>query len=104
MDCLKIVISKGLGIGIILGSVLGRNISTIFIAHKQPSQFPLTLIICACFFIVKLPQILKLIGAKSAEGLSFNSVLLELFAITGTMAYSIANSFPFRYINRDALS
>lgn len=66
VDCLKIVISKGLGIGIILGSVL-----------------------------VKLPQILKLIGAKSAEGLSFNSVLLELFAITGTMAYSIANSFPF---------
>ncbi|XP_062849250.1 mannose-P-dolichol utilization defect 1b [Trichomycterus rosablanca] len=66
VDCLKIVISKGLGIGIILGSVL-----------------------------VKLPQILKLMGAKSAEGLSFNSVLLELFAITGTMAYSIANSFPF---------
>lgn len=60
--------------------------------------------IYAFFFIVKLPQILKLIGAKSAEGLSFNSVLLELFAITGTMAYSIANSFPFRYINSDALS
>lgn len=66
MDCLKIVISKGLGIGIILGSVL-----------------------------VKLPQILKLIGAKSAEGLSFNSILLELFALTGTIAYSIVNSFPF---------
>ncbi|XP_028847636.1 mannose-P-dolichol utilization defect 1b [Denticeps clupeoides] len=66
VECLKIVLSKGLGIGIILGSVL-----------------------------VKLPQILKLIGAKSAEGLSFNAVLLELFAITGTMAYSLANSFPF---------
>ncbi|XP_072543853.1 mannose-P-dolichol utilization defect 1b [Salminus brasiliensis] len=66
VDCLKMVISKGLGIGIIIGSVL-----------------------------VKLPQIFKLIGAKSAEGLSFNSVLLELFAITGTMAYSITNSFPF---------
>ncbi|CAN9509815.1 unnamed protein product [Ophioblennius macclurei] len=66
VPCLKIVISKALGIGIILGSVM-----------------------------VKLPQILKLIGAKSAEGLSFNSVLLELLAITGTMAYSIANDFPF---------
>nr|XP_029502591.1 mannose-P-dolichol utilization defect 1 protein-like [Oncorhynchus nerka] len=64
---LMIVLSKGLGIGIILGSVM-----------------------------VKLPQILKLMGAKSAEGLSFNSVLLELLAITGTMTYSIANSFPFR--------
>ncbi|KAM4611784.1 mannose-P-dolichol utilization defect 1b [Polymixia lowei] len=66
VPCLKIVLSKGLGIGIILGSVL-----------------------------VKLPQILKLMGARSAEGLSFNSVLLELLAITGTMAYSIANNFPF---------
>ncbi|XP_019955822.1 mannose-P-dolichol utilization defect 1b [Paralichthys olivaceus] len=66
VPCLKIVLSKGLGIGIILGSVM-----------------------------VKLPQILKLMGAKSAEGLSFNSVLLELLAITGTMAYSIANKFPF---------
>ncbi|KAM8746731.1 mannose-P-dolichol utilization defect 1b [Acanthopagrus schlegelii] len=66
VPCLKIVLSKGLGIGIILGSVL-----------------------------VKLPQILKLVGAKSAEGLSFQSVLLELLAITGTMAYSIANKFPF---------
>lgn len=66
VPCLKIVLSKGLGIGIILGSVL-----------------------------VKLPQILKVIGAKSAEGLSFNAVLLELLAITGTMAYSILNNFPF---------
>ncbi|XP_051231211.1 mannose-P-dolichol utilization defect 1b [Dicentrarchus labrax] len=66
VQCLKIVLSKGLGIGIILGSVM-----------------------------VKLPQILKLMGAKSAEGLSFKSVLLELLAITGTMAYSIANKFPF---------
>uniref|UniRef100_A0A3Q0SS62 Solute carrier family 66 member 3 n=1 Tax=Amphilophus citrinellus TaxID=61819 RepID=A0A3Q0SS62_AMPCI len=66
VPCLKIVLSKALGIGIILGSVM-----------------------------VKLPQILKLIGAKSAEGLSFKTVMLELLAITGTMAYSIANNFPF---------
>ncbi|XP_041840817.1 mannose-P-dolichol utilization defect 1b [Melanotaenia boesemani] len=66
VPCLKIVLSKGLGIGIILGSVM-----------------------------VKLPQILKLMGAKSAEGLSFKSVLLELLAITGTMVYSITNKFPF---------
>ncbi|XP_068614891.1 mannose-P-dolichol utilization defect 1 protein-like [Brachionichthys hirsutus] len=66
LPCLKIVLSKVLGMFIILGSVL-----------------------------VKLPQILKLVGAQSAEGLSFNTVLLELFAITGTVAYSIANEFPF---------
>ncbi|XP_029382148.1 mannose-P-dolichol utilization defect 1b [Echeneis naucrates] len=66
VPCLKIVLSKGLGIGIILGSVM-----------------------------VKLPQIMKLMRAKSAVGLSFKSVALELLAITGTMAYSIANKFPF---------
>ncbi|XP_070710690.1 mannose-P-dolichol utilization defect 1b [Pempheris klunzingeri] len=66
VPCLKIVLSKGLGLGIILGSVM-----------------------------VKLPQVFKMLGAKSAEGLSFKSVLLELLAITGTMAYSIANKFPF---------
>lgn len=47
---------------------------------------------------VKLPQIIKLMGAKSAEGLSFNSVLLELLAITGTMVYSMSNKFPFRFV------
>ncbi|XP_053118237.1 mannose-P-dolichol utilization defect 1 protein isoform X2 [Hemicordylus capensis] len=45
--------------------------------------------------MVKLPQIVKIMRAKSGEGLSFHSILLELLAITGTMAYSIANSFPF---------
>ncbi len=49
-------------------------------------------------FAVKLPQIIKLMRAKTAEGLSFKSVLLEMLAITGTMAYSIANRFPFRLV------
>ncbi|XP_062994733.1 mannose-P-dolichol utilization defect 1 protein [Elgaria multicarinata webbii] len=66
IPCLKILISKGLGFGIVAGSLM-----------------------------VKLPQIFKILGAKSAEGLSFHSILLELLAITGTMAYSISNSFPF---------
>uniref|UniRef100_A0A8I6B3Y3 Mannose-P-dolichol utilization defect 1 protein n=2 Tax=Rattus norvegicus TaxID=10116 RepID=A0A8I6B3Y3_RAT len=42
-----------------------------------------------------LPQIFKLLGAKSAEGLSLQSVMLELVALTGTMVYSITNNFPF---------
>uniref|UniRef100_A0A8D0HRW7 Mannose-P-dolichol utilization defect 1 protein homolog n=1 Tax=Sphenodon punctatus TaxID=8508 RepID=A0A8D0HRW7_SPHPU len=66
IPCLKILISKGLGLAIVAGSLM-----------------------------VKLPQVFKILGAKSAEGLSFNSILLELLAITGTMAYSIANAFPF---------
>lgn len=45
---------------------------------------------------VKLPQIFKILGAKSAEGLSLQSVMLELTALTGTVVYSITNNFPFR--------
>ncbi|XP_061767897.1 mannose-P-dolichol utilization defect 1 protein-like [Nerophis ophidion] len=64
--CFKTLLSKVLGTAIILGSLM-----------------------------VKLPQIVKVIKAKSAEGLSFPSVLVELLAITGSIAYSVTNSFPF---------
>ncbi|KAM7067335.1 mannose-P-dolichol utilization defect 1 protein isoform 3-T3 [Molossus nigricans] len=66
VPCLKILLSKGLGLGIVAGSLL-----------------------------VKLPQVFKILGAKSAEGLSLQSVMLELVALTGTMVYSIINKFPF---------
>ncbi|XP_057711450.1 mannose-P-dolichol utilization defect 1 protein-like [Corythoichthys intestinalis] len=64
--CLKILLSKVVGSVIILGSML-----------------------------VKVPQIAKILGAKNAEGVSFLSLLGELFAITGSLAYSFANGFPF---------
>ncbi|XP_038624592.1 mannose-P-dolichol utilization defect 1 protein [Tachyglossus aculeatus] len=66
VPCLKILLSKSLGLAIVAGSLL-----------------------------VKLPQVFKILGAKSAEGLSFKSVLLELVALTGTMAYSVIHGFPF---------
>ncbi|XP_054724889.1 mannose-P-dolichol utilization defect 1 protein-like [Uloborus diversus] len=65
-DCLKQTISKALGTGIILGSTL-----------------------------VKLPQIIKIVNAKSAEGLSFLGILLELIAITSTASYNYAKGYPF---------
>ena len=37
-----------------------------------------------------------MIGAKSGEGISLSSVMLELAAISTTVAYSVAKSFPFR--------
>ncbi|KAM3823919.1 mannose-P-dolichol utilization defect 1 protein isoform 3-T3 [Vipera latastei] len=67
VPCLKASLSKVLGLGVVAGSL-----------------------------VVKMPQILKILGAKSAEGLSFHSILLELVAISGTMAYSMAHGFPFR--------
>ncbi|KAE8620772.1 hypothetical protein XENTR_v10010464 [Xenopus tropicalis] len=44
---------------------------------------------------VKIPQIVKIIRAGTAEGLSFKSILLELLALSGTMVYSITHGFPF---------
>ncbi|CAN2391671.1 mannose-P-dolichol utilization defect [Pristimantis euphronides] len=66
VPCLKVLISKILGIGIIVGSVM-----------------------------VKVPQIVKIVRSGTAEGLSFQSILLELVALSGTMVYSITHGFPY---------
>jgi len=46
--------------------------------------------------IVKLPQILKVIAAKSGEGLSVLALYLELVAFISSCAYGYASKFPFR--------
>ena len=48
-------------------------------------------------FAVKVPQILKLYNAKSGEGMTMTSLVMELFAISANLAYSYHNGFPFRY-------
>jgi mannose-P-dolichol utilization defect protein 1 len=65
-ECLKLAVSKGLGIGIIAASS-----------------------------IVKVPQILKLINSRSAEGVSFLSYLLETSAYLISLAYNVRSEFPF---------
>uniref|UniRef100_A0A8D8VZX6 Mannose-P-dolichol utilization defect 1 protein homolog n=2 Tax=Cacopsylla melanoneura TaxID=428564 RepID=A0A8D8VZX6_9HEMI len=65
-ECLKSLLSRGLGLGIVAGSLL-----------------------------VKLPQIVKIYSEKSAEGISFWGVLCELLAIVANTAYSFVNRFPF---------
>ncbi|CAG7643154.1 unnamed protein product [Allacma fusca] len=64
--CLKHTLSKGLGVGIIAGSVL-----------------------------VKVPQILKIMSNRSAAGITFLSQAMELFAISATLSYSYCSGFPF---------
>jgi len=64
--CLKAIISKCLGIGIILGSIL-----------------------------VKVPQIVKIWRAKSAKGLSFTSITLEIVAVISAFSYNFVNGYPF---------
>lgn len=72
--CLKLAVSKGLGIGIIAASS-----------------------------IVKVPQILKLVRSKSADGVSFLSYLLETSAYLITLAYNFRNEFPFSTYGETAL-
>jgi mannose-P-dolichol utilization defect protein 1 len=73
-ECLKLAISKGLGVGIIATSS-----------------------------IVKVPQILKLISSKSASGISFLSYLLETSAYLISLAYNYRSQFPFSTYGETAL-
>ncbi|XP_063997130.1 mannose-P-dolichol utilization defect 1 protein isoform X1 [Pogoniulus pusillus] len=66
VPCLKILLSKALGYAIVAGSVL-----------------------------VKLPQLLKVWGARSGAGLSLPSLGLELLALGGSVSYGWARGFPF---------
>ncbi|KAI6083950.1 mannose-P-dolichol utilization defect 1 protein [Hypoxylon rubiginosum] len=73
-ECLKLAISKGLGIGIIGASS-----------------------------IVKVPQILKLVQSQSSSGISFLSYLLETSSYLISLAYNVRNGFPFSTFGETAL-
>lgn len=64
--CFKSTLSKVLGFGIILGSIL-----------------------------VKVPQIAKIVKNKSGEGINIYSVTLDLSAITLYASYNFVKGFPF---------
>jgi mannose-P-dolichol utilization defect protein 1 len=73
-ECIKLAISKGLGIGIIATSS-----------------------------IVKVPQILKLINSKSSSGISFLSYVLETSSYLISLAYNFRQGFPFSTYGETAL-
>lgn len=73
-ECLKLAVSKGLGLGIVAASS-----------------------------IVKVPQILKLASSGSADGVSFLSYLLETAAYLIGLAYNFRNGFPFSTYGETAL-
>ncbi|KAF8527591.1 hypothetical protein BU17DRAFT_39711 [Hysterangium stoloniferum] len=66
IKCLKYAVSKGLGVGIVVGGS-----------------------------IMKVPQLLLILRARSARGLSLSSYVLETLAYAITLAYSARNKFPF---------
>lgn len=73
-ECVKLAISKGLGVGIIGASS-----------------------------IVKIPQLLKLLNSQSAEGLSFLSYVLESGAYLISLSYNVRHGFPFSTYGETAL-
>ncbi|KIJ53524.1 hypothetical protein M422DRAFT_154769 [Sphaerobolus stellatus SS14] len=66
IECIKYSVSKGLGIGIVVGGS-----------------------------IMKVPQLILILRARSARGLSLPSYILETLAYAITLAYSARNGFPF---------
>lgn len=72
--CVKLAISKGLGVGIIGASS-----------------------------IVKIPQLLKLLNSQSAQGISFLAYLLETSSYLISLAYNYRNGFPFSTYGETAL-
>ncbi|KAJ2758486.1 hypothetical protein IWQ56_005988, partial [Coemansia nantahalensis] len=64
--CLRHAVSKGLGLGIVLGGC-----------------------------IVKLPQLFKILKSKSVAGISFSSYVLELLANAITLAYNYRMGYAF---------
>lgn len=73
-ECVKLAVSKGLGIGIIAASS-----------------------------VVKVPQIIKLVASKSASGVSFLSYLLETTSYLISLAYNFRKGFPFSTFGETAL-
>ncbi|KAI0079435.1 mannose-P-dolichol utilization defect 1 protein [Panus rudis PR-1116 ss-1] len=66
VECLKYSLSKGLGLGIVVGGS-----------------------------IMKVPQLLLIVSAQSAKGLSLPAYVLETLSYAITLAYSYRNEFPF---------
>ncbi|KAL2112541.1 hypothetical protein VUR80DRAFT_7279 [Thermomyces stellatus] len=73
-ECLKLAVSKALGLGIVAASS-----------------------------IVKVPQILKLLSSRSADGVSFLAYLLETASYLISLAYNFRSAFPFSTYGESAL-
>ena len=72
--CLKLAISKSLGLAIVGASA-----------------------------VVKIPQLLKILNSQSAEGVSFLAYLLETSSFLIGLAYNVRNQFPFSTYGEVAL-
>lgn len=73
VPCVKLAISKGLGLGIVIFGT-----------------------------IMKVPQMLKIISAQSAAGISLGMYVLETLAYTISLAYAYRKQLPFSTYGENA--
>lgn len=71
--CLSLALSKALGLAIVLGSS-----------------------------VVKVPQIIKIVRAQQAKGLSFTAYALDTASVLVTVAYNARHGFPFSTYGENA--
>ena len=71
--CVRLAVSKGLGVGII---VFGS--------------------------IIKVPQIMNIVRARSAQGISLAMYVLEVLAYTISLAYAVRGRLPFSTYGENA--
>uniref|UniRef100_A0AAZ3R036 Solute carrier family 66 member 3 n=1 Tax=Oncorhynchus tshawytscha TaxID=74940 RepID=A0AAZ3R036_ONCTS len=92
--------------GLIIGKPLlcRGSISTYrFLSVAMPfllfplSHMPFPLLHLSVCQTAQLPQLWKVLRARSASGISWWSVLLQVYAITGPVVYCITNNFPLEY-------
>ncbi|KIJ62790.1 hypothetical protein HYDPIDRAFT_168790 [Hydnomerulius pinastri MD-312] len=83
IECLKYSLSKGLGLGIVVGGSI-MKVPQLMLS-KPPIQVTVT----------KEAQLYPVLSARSARGLSLPAYVLETLAYAITTAYSYRNEFPF---------
>lgn len=85
VQCLKYAISKGLGIGIVVGGSV----------MKVPQMLLSMLTSSAIITNSNTDPYMLVLNAGSAEGLSLTAYILETLSYAITLAYSVKNNFPF---------
>lgn len=88
IDCLKYAISKGLGIGIVVGGSVMKVPQMLLSTLSPPSTTKKEILTYQL-------RILPVLNANSAEGLSLTAYILETLSYAITLAYSVKNNFPF---------
>lgn len=86
VQCLKYAISKGLGIGIVVGGSVMKVPQMLLSTPASP-------LITRTSILTLLAM--SVLNAGSAEGLSLTAYILETLSYAITLAYSVKNNFPF---------